>query len=338
MMRIKKALILLFEVFLVLGFQVSISGQSSKCLAVITEISGDVNVIKAGKTESEKVFWGTQLFQGDQIRTSEKSVVSLLLANSNLVKLGANSTMIISTKESPVAVKAGNIPEPMTAAMISGFSSMISRKKDVKEEKGSLAGYRSLNIEVKSIRLTAPYNTLIRTIHPSFSWNSKETYDSYTVSVYNTEGLVWSKKTSATSMKYPDDVKDLEYGGSYFWTVEGEKMIDSDRSAKLGFSVISFEKSKETTTLENIIRNNLGIESEKSNLHSVLGAYFMSEGLLQDAANEFHIISEINPGDALPHELLGSIYSEMGDKDKAIEELQKALMLAKNKDTGDLLK
>jgi hypothetical protein len=333
----KTVLIMLFQVLFLL-IPESLSGQNSKCLAVITEISGEVNVIKAGKTESEKVYWGTQLFQGDQIRTSEKSVVSLLLANSNLVKLGANSTMIISTKESPAAVKAGNIPEPMTAAMISGFNSMISRKKEVKEEKGSLAGYRSINIEVKSIRLTAPYNTLIRTIRPSFSWNSKETYDSYTVSVYNTGGLVWSKKTSANSMKYPDDVKELEYGGSYFWTVEGEKMIDSDRSAKLGFSVLSFEKSEEITALENTMRNNLGSESEKSNLHSVLGAYFMRVGLLQDAANEFHIISEINPDDALPHELLGSIYSEMGDKDRAIEELQKALMLTKNKDTGDLLK
>jgi hypothetical protein len=327
---------MLFQVLFLL-IPESLSGQNSKCLAVITEISGDVNVIKAGKAESEKVFWGTQLFQGDQIRTNERSVVSLLLANSNLVKLGANSTMIISAKETSGAVKSGNVPQPMTAAMISGFSAMISRK-DVKEEKGALAGYRSLNTEIKTIQLTSPFNTLIRTIRPSFSWNSKEPYDDYIVNVYNTSGLVWSKKTSSTSMKYPDDVKELEFGGSYFWSVEGEKMIDSDRSAKQGFSVISFEKSKETTALENTIRNNLGGESDKSNLHSVLGAYFMSEGLLQDAANEFQIISEINPGEALPHELLGSIYSDVGDKDKAIEELQKALMLTKKKDTGDLPK
>jgi hypothetical protein len=34
----------------------------------------------------------------------------------------------------------------------------------------------------------------------------------------------------------------------------------------------------------------------------------------------------------LPHEILGSLYSEIGDKDNAIDELQKALTLGKNKD------
>jgi tetratricopeptide (TPR) repeat protein len=31
----------------------------------------------------------------------------------------------------------------------------------------------------------------------------------------------------------------------------------------------------------------------------------------------------------LPHEILGSLYTEAGNKDKAIEELQKALELTK---------
>ena len=53
------------------------------------------------------------------------------------------------------------------------------------------------------------------------------------------------------------------------------------------------------------------------------------QGLLQDAINEFQVISKINTDAALPHEILGSLYSEVGDKDKAIDELQKALTLTK---------
>jgi hypothetical protein len=33
----------------------------------------------------------------------------------------------------------------------------------------------------------------------------------------------------------------------------------------------------------------------------------------------------------MPHEVLGSLYSSIGNKDKAIEELQKALALSKGK-------
>jgi len=40
----------------------------------------------------------------------------------------------------------------------------------------------------------------------------------------------------------------------------------------------------------------------------------------------------MNPDAPLPHEILGSLYSDVGNKDKAIEELQKALLLSKNKE------
>ena len=329
-MHSKKVLIMLFQVLFLSALE-SVSGQTSKCLAVITEISGDVSISKAGRTESEKAFWGAQLFQGDQISTKEKSVVSLLMANSSLIKLESNSKMTISAKESSVAVVAGNLPEPMTAAMISGFSSLISRK-EAKEEKGSLAGLRSFSTMGQSIRLTSPYNTLIKTNRPSFSWNTNNPYDYFTVNLYNSSGLVWSKKSNVNTMEFPENEKELEYGESYFWNVDGEKLIGVDKSPNQRFSVLPLEKVSEAEALETSIRNNFMNQSECSTLHSVLGAYFMNEGLLQDAVNEFHIISEMNPEAPLPHELLGSIYSDMGDKDKAISELQKALELSKNKD------
>jgi tetratricopeptide (TPR) repeat protein len=83
---------------------------------------------------------------------------------------------------------------------------------------------------------------------------------------------------------------------------------------------------------ENTIRNTFKNDPESSSLHSVLGAYYVNKGLLQDAIIEFQAIAKLNTDAALPHELLGSLYSEVGDKDKAIDELQKALNLAKDKE------
>lgn len=83
---------------------------------------------------------------------------------------------------------------------------------------------------------------------------------------------------------------------------------------------------------ESVIRNSFRENPESSSLHSVLGAYYIDMGLLQDAIEQFHAVAEINADAPLPHEILGLLYSEIGEKDKAIEELQKALALSNNKD------
>ncbi len=44
--------------------------------------------------------------------------------------------------------------------------------------------------------------------------------------------LVWSKKISENAMNYPENEKGLEFGESYFWNVEGEYLIDTDKSSE----------------------------------------------------------------------------------------------------------
>jgi tetratricopeptide (TPR) repeat protein len=184
----------------------------------------------------------------------------------------------------------------------------------------------------QTIELTSPDNTLIKTNRPSFSWITKKSYENCIVNLYNSKGMVWSKKVSENAMNYPENEKGLEFGESYLWNVEGEYLIDTDKSGNHKFTILSLEKSKEVEANENEIRNLFIDDPEGSTLHSVLGAYYINAGLLQDAINEFQSIARLNADSALPHELLGSLYSKVGEKDKAIDELQKALALAKNKD------
>ncbi len=326
----KRTIILIISGLLFYNIGVPLCGQVPKCLAVITEISGDVLVKKANKTDFEKASWGTQLFQGDQIKTSDRSQVSLLFANSSLIKLAANSRMTVSVTGTTANVKATEIPTNISAAMVGNFFTVTSKREN-KEERGALAGLRSVSEDLV-IRPASPFNTLIKTIRPSFTWNTIKSFDSFKVNLFNSRGLVWSRKVTDSTMKYPDNDNGLDYGETYFWNVEGEGLIENVKSANHKFSVLSSEKSKEVEGQETIIRNTFKDASESSSLHSVLGAYYINQGLLQDAINEFQIISKINADATLPHEILGSIYSDMGNKDKAIEELQKALTLAKNKD------
>lgn len=327
-MRSKKVLILAI-MLLLSGMRLSLAQQPALCIAVITEINGEALLKTGSKSEFSKASWGTQLFAGDEIKTSDKSEVKLLFSNNSLISLGPNSMIKISGKDSPATEKTGDVKN-ISSAMMVDLSAFTSKRED-KQDVGALAGLRSVTND-KAIELTSPYNTLIKTDRPSFSWMTKKSFDNYVVNLYNSKGLVWSKKVSENSMKYPESEKGLEFGESYFWNVEGEYLIETDKSASHKFSVISPDKSKEVAENENTIRNTFKNDPESSSLHSVLGAYYINKGLLQDAITEFQTISKINMNAALPHEILGSLYSEVGDKDKAIDELQKALTLAKNKD------
>jgi len=199
------------------------------------------------------------------------------------------------------------------------------------KDAGALAGVRSIT-SGQAIELESPYNATIKTDHPTFSWFIKQPFDNYTVNLYNSKGLVWSKKVSELTMKYPDSEKGLEFGESYFWNVEGDYLIDTEKSANHKFTLLTTERSKEVVEQESLIRNSFREDPESSTLHSVLAAYYIDQGLIQDAINEFMVIAKINSDASLPHEILGSLYSEVGEKDKAIEELQKALTLTNKKE------
>ncbi len=328
-MQTKNGLIFLILVFSLSGFRISMAQKPSQCIAIITEIKGDAFLKKDNRSEFSKTAWGTQLFQGDEIKTSDKSEVKLLFSNSNLISLGQNSSIKISSKEPSVTETTANVRNMSSAAMVS-LSDLIPKKED-NSDAGALAGLRSVSVE-QSIDLKSPINTLIKTNRPSFSWITKKSFDNCVVNLYDSKGLVWSKKVEGNTMKYPENEKELEFGESYFWNVDGEYMIDTDKSANRKFSVLSLQQSKDVEENENTIKNNFRNDPESSSMHSVLGAYYIKMGLLQDAITEFQAIAGLNRDAALPHELLGSLYSETGEKDKAIDELQKALALAKNKD------
>ena len=322
-----KSAIIFFFVLGLSGTGTSSSQDTTTWLAVITRLNGNVMLKKAGKSDFVRTVWGTQLFNGDQIRTGAESEATLTFSNSTIMKLGPNGTITVSANELALVQSGGDVKK-VSSAMI-GNMSALTTKREMQKDAGALAGLRSVGIE-QPIDPTSPYNTLIKTNKPVFTWIPKRPYERFIVNLYSSKGLVWSKKVSDTSLKFPENEKGLDYGETYFWNVEGEDLLDNDKSPSYKFSVLSIDKSKEVLDQEALIRMTFDNDSDSSSLHSFLGAYYMSQGLTQDAINEFEIISGMNPDAPLPHEILGSLYSNAGNKDKAIEELQKAIALSKN--------
>lgn len=314
-------------VALTLGFTLSYGQQFKECLAVITGVKGEVLVSKAGTETFKSISWGEQLSKGDLVKTLAGSEATITFSDKGIIRLGEKGLITIMGDQNAVSSSGGQVKKISSATMIN-INALTSKKESGKDE-GALAGLRSGEGETP-IELMTPLNSVLKTTRPSFSWSAPKTYDNYVLKLYNSSGLLWSIKVKGSSVDYPSGEKELEFGQSYFWNVEGEDLIDSDKSGNNKFTLLSFEKAGEVKQQEILIKNTFTDESESSSYHSILGAYYIEQGLLQDAIGEFNLISQINPDAPLPHEILGTLYTETGNKDKAIEELQKALVLSKS--------
>ena len=302
---------------------ISFAQNGASALAVISDIQGSVYLNKAGGDDPIKVVFGTQLVQGDQVETGRKASVSILFSNGNLINLGSNSNITISGNQS------GNTSRNIGAGMAGNFSDLAMRQ-DNKGEMGVLMDLRSDETSQQIIP-ESPCNTMITNNKPILKWDPRKPADEFVVKLYNSEGLVWEKHTTTPLLEFPRDEPGLEYGSTYFWNVEGEDLIHSFRSLNQKFTVLPEEKIKEVKLEEEKL---LGLFTEypnSSSLHSLLGAYYAANGLFEDAIREFELVRDANLDATLPHEILGRLYSDVGKKDLAIAELQKALLIEKTK-------
>jgi hypothetical protein len=297
--------------------------NSRSALAVISDVQGSVLVNIEGNDEPMKAVFGTQLVQGDQIETGRKASVTMLFSNGNLISLGANSNITISGNQS------GNPSRNIGVGMAGNFSELAMRQ-DNKGEMGVLMDLRSEATSQQIIPMS-PCNTMISTLKPRLQWESLKPADEFVVRIYNSQGLIWEHRTTDTYLDFPEKEAALEHGTSYFWNVEGEDLIHSFRSLNQKFTVLTDEKIIEKKLEEEKLNGFFADDPDNSSLRSLLGAYYAKNGLLEEAIHEFEMVRDANPEATLPHEILGGLYSDVGKKDLAIAELQKALLLEKEK-------
>ena len=139
--------------------------QVPSYLALITGMTGEVMVKKAGSIEFEKALWGMQLYPGDRLTTLETSEVSLLFSNNNLLALGPNSSLTIS--EGPVALNES--PKPVRSIdreLLADLWSLTLRRTS-EGEIGVLAGLRFGAFEEVTV-LLSPRNSKIKGTRPSW--------------------------------------------------------------------------------------------------------------------------------------------------------------------------
>ncbi len=290
-------------------------------VALMTDIKGTVEVARAGETTFRAADWGSQLFEGDRVRTGADSETSLLFANGNMVSLDGGSTMTISAATTSAPTLSGPVRE--VGGDLLAAASDLALHRAGEGEIAVLGGLRS-GAGDSVLRVLAPVNTRIVDGTPDFSWAAQDDFDTYRITVSSSDGVVHEAETEATSWTWPASAPTLSPGTTYFWRVEADDMLDTVASPLASFVVLTDSERTQVAEARTDIENLFG-ESDSADAAYLLGSVYARHGLLADAISIFSAIAERNPDSAAAHRILGSLYADAGMKDEAIQSLQRAV-------------
>ncbi len=293
-------------------------------LALVTDLQGDVSIVRAAGGGSVAARWGAQLFEGDEVKTKSGAGASILFANNNLVTLGPNSSITVQAGPAPAqaTTQAVRTIEGPLLADVSGLTMHRTGQGDISALGVLRSGGRDDGIEP-----LAPRSTKVHTPQPVFKWKASTSMDVFEVRIYDEAGLIWKGETGDRQLIYPEHAPPLQADKEYLWLVEGEELLESVKSPMVPFSVLSPEAREDVAAREASLQAQFGDDLDGSNLRFMLGSYYVQYGLLSSAISSFEQIAKRHPDSPLPHEILGKLYTDVGLKDDAINAFQRAIAL-----------
>ena len=164
-------------------------------------------------------------------------------------------------------------------------------------------GARSSNNREGRINLTSPVGTLLIEARPVFRWKPIEGATSYVVDIVDEafNPVAQSARLESTEWTIRQDLK---RGAIYSWQVtafKNEEKIDSKTNSIAKFMVISEKRL-----------NKVRAARQKYRSHLEIGIYYLREGLLDEAENEFRELLTRNP----ESKLIAKLYQEVQNREE----------------------
>lgn len=151
-----------------------------------------------------------QLHDKYVVKTESNSSASIIFPNGNFISIGPNSNITISKGPEPISLQSDEV---------SKFSRKMFQIITKVTSKG-IAGMVGMKENIMRPILLYPINTTIRTLRPNFTWLPVNNVKEYQVLFFNLAKLLWEISSDTSYISFPTQQPDLEYGKSYFWRVD----------------------------------------------------------------------------------------------------------------------
>lgn len=286
-------------------------------LAIITELSGTVELARSGSNNFGAAEWGSPLFEGDRVRTASGSQAVLMFSNNNLMTVSAGNTYIVGQQ-------AGGGRAVSSAVMSSDTDLTLNRAGQGEIE--VLGGLRA-NGDRQAVALLQPIKTRVLASGPVFSWSTLDDFEVYRISVRAASGEIWSAETTETEIAWPADGPVLTPGETYFWKVEAEAILDVVESELASFRVMDSDTEASLRAGLSELESLSDTDREGASYQFLLGNLYARHGAYAQAIDAFEAIAAAHPNAANVHNVLASLYAETGNAAKAIQARERAQAL-----------
>lgn len=290
-------------------------------LAIITELSGTVELARSGSNNFGAAEWGSPLFEGDRVRTASGSQAVLMFSNNNLMTVSAGNTYVVGQQ-------AGGGRAVSSAVMSADTDLTLNRAGQGEIE--VLGGLRA-NGDRQPVTLLQPMRTRVMASGPVFSWSTLDNFEVYRISVRAASGEIWSAETTETEIAWPADAPILTPGETYFWKVEAEAMLDVVESELASFRVMDADTEASLRAGLTELENLPDADHAGASYQFLLGNLYASHGAYAQAIEAFEAIAAAHPNAENVHHVLASLYAETGNAAKAIQARERAQALHGNR-------
>ena len=277
--------------------------------AVISSLSGKVEVQRSGLDGMNTARLGDQLFENDIVFTRKGARVSLLSSDGSLMTLSPDSQMKIS----PIMEKKGGGRVGLISkGLMKGLSGLFSSKKK-RETRTIIAGIRKKAEEDKGrVKVLYPRNSMILTSNPSFRWRAEGGKEPFRISLTlkGMKGKLWSIQTGESKIAFPEGQKGLERGQTYFLRVESEK--DKTLYEEVFFRVLDEKKAQEIMDFEGKLKDLLKSNPDDGSPAFILAGFYKKQGLFHRALEMIELLEKSNPKERFILEEKQEILAKLG--------------------------
>lgn len=288
-----------------------IQSAEPNAIALVTSVSGKVEIINSQTNSQKMAFMGDQLFEQDILQTHKSAMASLLFSNGQIVHIFADTRLTLTLKAKSEARGRKRIAS-LSKNILREVKDIFS--KDASQETlTAVPGIRKkIDEEIRGVRVLYPRNSAILKTDPGIHWRSSDKQGGFNVSVTlkGKGGRLWSITTNQNAVPYPAGETELERGYTYFLRVESQTKFDS--SDEVFFRILSTQELEEVKQYEAEIENLRDADPDDATPLFLLATYYGHSGLHHKALSALEALENVPSAERFVLEQKLKIFSKMG--------------------------
>jgi len=282
----------------------------SDAIALISSLTGKVEVQRADQKGLRALNLGEQVFEDDVLYTYDNSRASLFFSDGSVITVYPRSRLVLSLRGTDK--KGSSMVTSLSKGVMKGIGGIFSAEKK-KETLTAVPGIRKkIEEEEKGVRVLYPRNSVILISKPNFRWKTRGEARMFMVSLTlkGMEGQLWTIRTKEADIRYPDGQKGLKRGQTYFLKVAS--VDDPSLSDEVYFRVLEDQKAEEVRRVTKKMEELQKLNPDDSTPTFILVTLYRGKGLYHMALGELDALERRHVGERFILEQKREIFAKIG--------------------------